>query len=41
MYPEQLKYYGVREFLDSEIERLTALIKEYKDDEKANELCRI
>lgn len=34
MYPEQIKYYGVREFLDSEIERLTALIKEYKDDIK-------
>ena len=34
MYPEQLKYYGVREFLDSEIERLTALIKEYKEDIK-------
>lgn len=34
MYPEQIKYYGVRDFLDSEIERLTALIKEYKDDIK-------
>ena len=34
MYPEQIKYYGVREFLDSEIRRLTALIKEYKDDSK-------
>ena len=34
MYPEQLKYYGVREFLDSEIKRLTALIKEYKEDIK-------
>ncbi len=34
MYPEQIKYYGVREFLDSEIERLTALIKEYKEDIK-------
>lgn len=34
MYPEQIKYYGVREFLDSEIQRLTALIKEYKEDIK-------
>ncbi len=34
MYPEQIKYYGVREFLDSEIARLTALIKEYKEDIK-------
>lgn len=31
---EQLKYYSVREFLDSEIERLGALIKEYKEDIK-------
>ncbi len=34
MYAEQLKYYGVREFLDSEIQRLRELIQEYKEDIK-------